>query len=268
MQIIFLAVICGIALGKLEEYSAVLKKFFDACNSLFLAITTIITKFIPLAVFCSVSMMIVNMSADSLLSVMGVAGTQILTIMEMIIIYGLLVFLFTRLSPIRFYKNVKEGMLTSFSLSSSSAAMPTNRRVCKEKLGIHPKVCNFSIPLGATVNMDGTCVFLSVIALSLARAYGVEISLEMLISVSLTIVLLSLGAPGVPGSAIVCLGIVLQQMNVPVESMSLIIAVSPILDMFDTMSNTTGDMAASLIAAKSEGLIDTDIYYGRKSKSE
>lgn len=260
LQIIFLAVICGIAVGMTGEHTTRLRSLFDSLNSLFLTVTTIISKFIPLAVFCSLSLLIVNMSGSSILTVLSGAGVQILSIVEMLCVYGILILIIARINPLTFFKKAKEGMFTSFALSSSSAAMPTNMRVCTDKLGISPKICSFSIPLGATINMDGTCIYLSVIGLFLARAYGVEITMSTLLTTGLTIMLLSLGAPGVPGSALVCLGVVLKAMNVPVEAMGLIIAINPIMDMFDTMSNTTGDMAAALIVAKNEKLLDEKVY--------
>ncbi len=260
LQLIFLAVLCGVAVGMIGEYSTILKDLFDALNSLFLKITTLITNLIPVAVFCSVSLMVINMNSKSLLSVLGYAWQQIITILLMIVVYGLLILILGRLNPLKFYSKAKEGMLTSFTLSSSSAAMPTNLRVCTNKLGISPKICNFSIPLGATVNMDGTCIYLVIAAMFLARAYGVEITLPQMETLFVTIILLSLGAPGVPGAAIVCLGIVLKTINVPIEAIGLVLPIYPLLDMFDTMSNTTGDMAAAVIVAKKENMIDLDTY--------
>ena len=252
LQLMFLAVLVGIAVGAIGEYSATLTGFFEACNSLFLTITTIIAKFIPVAVFCSVSLMIADVGGESFLSVVSGLGVQILTVILMICIYGVLVLVLGGRNPFWFFKNIREGMVTSFSLCSSSAAMPVNLRICKEKLKIPPRICNFSIPLGATVNMDGTCIFLSSFTVFLARAYGVQITGEMIFSLVLTIILLSLGAPGVPGCALVCLGVVLGQAGIPIEAMGLIIAIAPIADMFDTMNNTTGDMAATVIVDRWE----------------
>lgn len=138
--------------------------------------------------------------------------------------------------------------------------MPTNLRTCTDKLGISPKICSFSIPLGATVNMDGTCIYLCVIGLFLARAYGVSVPPSSLFSLAVTIILLSLGAPGVPGAALVCLSVVLAALNVPIEAIGLVIAIDPLLDMFITMSNTTGDVAAALIVARNEKLLDLETY--------
>ena len=178
----------------------------------------------------------------------------------MMCIYGLLILIIGRLNPFKFFKNDKEGIFTSLTLSSSSAAMPTNMRICTEKLGVSPKVANFSIPLGATINMDGVCIYLTVIGLFLAKAYGITIDLPSLISLTFTIIMLSLGAPGVPGCAFICLGVVAESLNIPIEALSLIIAINPILDMTDTMSNTTGDMATTVIVARKEGLLDLEKY--------
>ncbi len=260
LQLIFLAVLCGIALGMIGDYSSILKELFDSLNSLFLKITTLITKFIPAAVFCSVSLMVINMNAKSLLSILGYALQHILTILVMILIYGLLIWILGRLNPLKFYTKAREGMLTSFTLCSSSAAMPANLRICTNKLGISPKICNFSIPLGATINMDGTCILLTIAVMFLARAYGINISFSQMETLFVTIILLSLGSPGVPGAAIVCLGIVLKTVNIPIEAIGLILPVYPLFDMFDTMSNTTGDMAAALIVGAKEKLVDLDKY--------
>ena len=140
-----------------------------------------------------------------------ILGTVILTDFLMMAIYALLILCLGRRNPITFFRKIREGMLTSFSLCSSSAAMPTNMRICKEKLGIAQKIYSFSIPLGATVNMDGTCIILTIMGLFLAKIYGITMTGSMLFSLIITIILLSLGAPGVPGASIVCLGIVLNQ---------------------------------------------------------
>lgn len=261
LQLIFLAVIIGIAVGKIGEYTPVLTEIFEACNQLFLTLTTMIAKFIPVAVFCSVSLMLVNLGGSSFLSLLGYAMTNILMIAIMLVIYGILVMVLGRLNPIVFFRKNREGMITSFTLSSSSAAMPTNIRTCTDKLGISPKVCNFSIPLGATINMDGTCISLVLLGLYLAKMYGVTVKPSMILPLAVTIILLSLGCPGVPGAGLVCAGIVLEQLGVPIGAMGLILAIDPILDMFDTMSNTTGDVTCALITASKENLVDKDIYY-------
>ena len=260
LQIIFLALICGAAVGMIGDYSKVLREWLEACNSLFLTVTTIVARFIPLAVFCSVTLMIVQMGGRAMLSLAGVFATHAVAIACMLVLYGLLVLIAGRLNPLKFFSKIKESMLTSLVLMSSSAAMPTNLNTCTEKLGISPKVANFSIPLGATINMDGTSIFLTTFGLYLARMYGMEVSIATVVSMAITIILLSLGAPGGPGSGLVCLGIVLSQLGVPIEAMGLVIAINPFCDMLDTMSNVTGDIAAATVTAKSEGLLDLKVY--------
>ena len=263
LQIIFLAVLCGIAVGSIGSYSQTLRNVFEALNSLFLKITSIIAKFIPLAAFASLTVMVVKFDMTSFLSVASGVSVCILCYFIMMCIYGILILVFGHLNPFVFFKKIREGMLTSFTLCSSCAAMPTNVRVATEKLGIAPQLAEFSIPLGATINMDGYCILLTVMGLFLARAFGIEVSSSSLISLGLMVILLSLGAPGVPGSGLVCLGVVLKTINTPVEAIGLIIAVNAILDMFDTVNNTTGDLAAALIVANSEKLLDKEIYYSR-----
>ena len=260
LQIIFLAVLLGAAAGMIGNYSRVIQDIFEACNELFLTVTTLIAKLIPLAVFCAIFVMVCQTGSDSLVAMFGMAGTDVLAFGCMMIVYGLLILIIGRINPLIFYKKNWSGMITAFSLSSSNAAMPTNMKICTNKLGISPKVCNFSIPLGATVNMDGVSIHLAIASMFLAKVYGVEIPSSALVSLILTIVMLSLGAPGVPGSSLVCLGVILQQLGVPIEAIGLIMGVDSLLDMFRTVSNTTGDMAVTLIVAKSENLLDMEKY--------
>ncbi len=256
LQIIFLGLLCGIAAGMIGKYAPMLQDFLEACNSLFLTITTIITRFIPLAAFCSSTLMMANIGGESIIYVLGFAGTTLMILACMLVIYGLLILVLGRLNPLKFYYNNREGMLTSLTLSSSSAAMPVNIKTCTEKMGISPKISNFSIPLGATINMDGTSIVLVTSTLFLTKAYGVVIPESMYMSIVIMIILMSLGCPGVPGAALVCLGIILEGLGVPIEAIGLIMGILPIVDMCATMSNTTGDVAMSLIVARSEGLLD------------
>ena len=260
LQIIFLAVLFGIAIGMVGEYSMPLQNGVEALNSLFVKVTSLIVRFMPAGIFCSIALMVIKLELDSAVSILQMAGTHVLCIFSILVVYGLLLLVVGRLNPLTFYKKNREGMITSFMLSSSSAAMPINLRTCTEKLGVSPKVASFSIPLGATVNMDGTSIILTVGSIFLAKAYGVEVSGGMLLTMLVTIVLLALGAPGVPGSGIVCFGIVLSGLGVPIEIVGLILGIYPFIDMLNTVSNTTGDVAVTTIVAKSEGLLDLKKY--------
>ncbi|MBQ4463685.1 MAG: dicarboxylate/amino acid:cation symporter [Eubacterium sp.] len=263
LQLIFLAVICGIAVGMIGKYSKMLSNLFDACNHLFLMITTIFARFLPVAVFCSTAMLMIQVGGKALIQQLSVFGTFLLSVTSMMVIYGLLLTVLGRVNPFKFFAKAKEGMLTSLALSSSSAAMPTNMNICTKKLGISPKLASFSIPLGATINMDGTSIFLIVFAMFLARMYGVDVTGSALMTMSVTVIMLSMGCPGVPGAALVCLGIVLENIGVPMEAIGLIMGITPLADMTSTMNNVTGDMAVSTIVARSEGLLDKKVFYSK-----
>lgn len=261
LQIIFLAIILGISVGTIGEHSKMIKEFFDGCSDLSLAVTTTFMKFIPLAVFCSMALTIRDLGGQSLVSVLSMAGAHITAIICIIIVYGLLILILAGLNPIPFYRKNREGMLTALTLRSSSAAMPINMNICVEKLGIFQRVCSFSVPLGATLYMDGFVIYLVMASLFLARAYGVAVPMTMIPTLLVTSILLALGAPGVPGSGLICLGVLLGSIGVPVGAIGLVMGIDPFLDMFITVSNTTGNVAASLIVAGQEKMLDKKKYF-------
>lgn len=259
LQIIFIAIFCGIAVGMIGDYSKTLKNLFEACNMLFLKITTIIVKAIPLAVLCSMTSLIMTTGTDMLLSIAGFVGTFILALLVMICVYCILVLVIARLNPFVLLKKHAPSMLAGFSLASSNAAMSFNIKSC-QRLGISSKVSSFSIPLGATINMDGSCIYMAVAGMFLARVFGVEIGGAEFFSMVFSIIVLSIGAPGIPGSGLVCLSVLLAQMGVPAEALSLVMGIDSLLGMFRVVANSTGDVAVSLIVAKTENLVDTKKY--------
>ena len=150
-------------------------------------------------------------------------------------------------------------MLFAFSSDSSVATLPYTME-CTRKLGVNKDLGDFVLPLGATINMDGTCIYLSIVALALARVYGVQVPPASLLSVVLSIIVLSVGAPGVPGSGLICLSVLLTQLGVPVEAVGLMMGIDPLIGMLRCMSNCLGDVAVSCIVAKKENLMDMDAY--------
>ncbi|MCR5746865.1 MAG: dicarboxylate/amino acid:cation symporter [Lachnospiraceae bacterium] len=263
LQLIFMAVIMGIATGLLGKYSKTLSDLFNACNDLFLKVTSLIIKAMPVAVFCSILSMMLTMGIKSILSVLGMFGTYILGIFATMCFYILLMVILGRMNPIPFIKKYSPFMLQVFSLASSNAAIPVNMEACEKKIGISKKIFSLSIPLGATINMDGTCVYLTVFALALAKAYGVNITGVAMLSMIISTFVLSIGAPGIPGSGLICLSVLLAGMNVPVEAVGLVMGIDSICGMFRCMNNSLGDVVASTIVAKSENELDMNIYNSR-----
>ena len=259
LQLIFLAVICGIAAGAIGRYSEMVKSFFEALNDLFLKITSIIIRFLPVAIFCSICSMMLKMGISTIESVFGIFATFLAGLLCQVIIYCIIMVTVARISPIPFLKKYPSTMLQVFSMASSNASIPLNMEASKN-LGIAQKLYSLSIPLGATVNMDGGCIYMAVFALSLAKIYGVSVNGASLTAMVFSIIILSIGAPGIPGSGLICLSVLLAQMGVPTEAIGLIMGIDSLVGMFRCMSNCTGDVAVSVAVAKSENMLDMDVY--------
>lgn len=263
MQIIFIAIICGIAVGSIGSYSKALADFFGACNDLFLGITTMVVRFIPIATFCAIASSTMAMGGDSLLSMLGMTATVILGLLIMLVVYS--VILSSRgINPLLFFKRISAGMITAFSTSSSNAAMPVNMKICGEELGIAPKIYTFSIPLGATVNMDGTSVCGVIMSMFFARAFGIEFTAAQLIAFAVTVLVLSISTPGIPGATIIVTSVMFASIGLPIECVALVFGVDSVIDMFRSAINATGDMAITAIVAKSEKLMDMAVFNRKK----
>lgn len=260
LQLIFLAVVCGIATGLIGKYSAMLTGFFQACNDLFLKITTMFIRVMPIAVFCSISSMILMMGSKSVLTLLSMFGTFLFGLSCMMAVYCMMMVILARLNPLLLLRKYAPVMLQVFSMSSSNASIPIKMEACEKKLGISNRVFSLSIPLGATLNKDGTCIHLVIFALALAKIYGVPIGGGMLLSVIVSIVMLAMGAPGMPGAGLICLSVLLTQMNVPVEAIGLVMGIDPLIGMFLCMSNCLGDAVVTSIVAKSEGQMNMEVY--------
>lgn len=264
LQLVFLALLCGIAVGMVGDYSGAIQKFFETGNVFFSKIISLIMNVVPIAVFCSTISILIHVGAVALWSVVELVGAVLLGFGSMLLLYCVLILVVGRMNPLVFLKKYGPDMKDTFILGSGIAAIPNTIRACKVKLGISPKVYSFSIPFGAIANMDGNCVYLAITGLFLARMCGIELFGSDMISVIFAIVVLSVGAPIAPGSALLCLFVLLTQMGVSLEMTSLIMGVNFFIEMLLGMSNTVGDVAISLVVAKSEKLVDMDVYYDRK----
>ena len=215
-------------------------------------------KVTPIAVFCSILSLVLKTGASSLVSLLGIVGTFLFALACMALIY-LLILLFAKINPLTFFRKYGPVMLEVFSIASSNAAIPMNMDACRDRLGVSQKIYSLSIPLGATLNMDGTCVLLGVQTLALAQICGVNVPAGMLISLAATIIILSLGAPGVPGAVVIMTSCLLTQLNVPLESVTLVMGIGPVLGMFICMSNCLGDAVVTTVVAKKEKQLDENI---------
>ena len=259
-SLIFLAVLSGIVLNSLGEKGAPIKRMFDALYEFFMKITHLFIRLVPAMVFCSLAAMLMSTGLESIRSVLSIFGLVLLGLLTMAVVYGLIVAVIGRVNPLTMLRKYAGTMFQVFSLSSSNASISLNMEACDKKLGVSPKLYTLSIPLGATLNMDGLCVNLAVMTLSLARIFGVHLGLSQLIQVAVTIIIISMGMPGIPGMALIGLTMILSQVGVPLEAISLIMGIYAILDMFETASNCLGDVSATVVVARTEGLLDERVF--------
>ena len=258
LQVIFIAFLLGFTTKKIGQYSETFRTALNTGNAVFSQATAIIISFMPLSVFCSMAKMIISLDIKNLLKLLTWPATIYFADILMICVYGLLLLIVGRLNPVTFFRKFSQAMLSAFTMASSSATIPVSIEICKDRLGIAKKVYSFSIPLGATINMDGSCITQMISALFMAKIFGVPMTMSLVFSMALTIFVLSVGAPGVPGGALVCIALLLPQYGIPVEGISLIMGLYSLVGMMQTCVNVTGDATVTTIVAKSEGLMDME----------
>lgn len=258
LQVIFIAFLLGFTTKKIGQYSETFRTALNTGNAVFSQATAIIISFMPLSVFCSMAKMIISLDIKNLLKLLTWPATIYFADVLMLCVYGLILLIFGRLNPVTFFRKFSPAMLSAFTMASSSATIPVSIEICKDRLGIAKKVYSFSIPLGATINMDGSCITQIISALFMAKIFGVPITMSLVFSMALTIFVLSVGAPGVPGGALVCIALLLPQYGIPVEGISLIMGLYSLVGMMQTCVNVTGDATVTTIVAKSEGLMDME----------
>ncbi len=256
LALIFVALMTGIALTMiLRERAQPVLRLLEGVNDVAVAIINIAMKLAPYGVAALIFSVTSRFGFELLVALGWYVVTVLLGLaLHLFGAFSLLIKFFARYSPLKFFKKVETVMLTAFSTSSSNATLPTTLTVSQENLGIPPKIAGFVIPLGATMNMNGTALFEGVTVLFLAQVFGVDLSFSAQLVVVLMSVLTAVGAAGVPSGSIPLLILVLQMVNVPPEGIALILGVDRILDMCRTVLNVTGDITAAAYIARTEGV--------------
>ena len=255
LQVIFFAIFFGIAMILVkEEKVRGVKDFFDGFNDIILKMVDLVILAAPYGVFALLAGLVVTSpSADIFIALGKYAFTLVLGLAVMIGVYAILVAVFTGKSPGFFFRGIAPAQLLAFSTSSSAATLPVTMERVEEHLGVEKEVVSFVLPIGATVNMDGTSVYQAVAAVFIAQVYGFDLTFMDQITIVFTATLASIGSAAVPSAGIVMLVIVLESIGVPPAGIALIFAVDRPLDMCRTVVNVTGDAAVSMIVAKSVG---------------
>lgn len=255
LQIIFFALFFGIGMILLpEESSQPVKAFFDSFNAIILKLIDMIMMVAPYGVFALLAALVVEAPSLELFQALALyAVTLLLGLGAMIIVYSIIVKVFTGRSPSTFFKGIAPAQLLAFSTSSSAATLPITMECVEENLGVDKEVTSFVLPIGATINMDGTSVYQGVAAVFIAQAFGLDLSLSAQLGIIFTATLASIGTAAVPSAGIVMLVIVLAQAGIPEAGLALIFAIDRPLDMCRTIVNVTGDAAVSMLVGKSIG---------------
>jgi proton glutamate symport protein len=262
LQVVFVAIIFGIGIIQIQsKKSQILVDFFDAMNDVIIKIVDVIMLIAPYGVFALISSVIIDLAGDDLsqaLYLLRALGWYCLAVvigllLHVIIVYSTLFKVFSNMSLKNFLIGIRPALLLGFSTSSSAATLPVTMERVINNLGVDEEVASFVLPVGATINMDGTSLYQAVAAVFISMAIGNDITLAEQITIVLTALLASIGAAGVPGAGIIMLVIVLKSIDVPVEGIALILGVDRILDMCRTAVNITGDAAVSVAVASLEG---------------
>ena len=257
LQVIFFVILFGIGIVLVPDNKAApVKAFFDGLNEVVLKLIDIIMLFAPYGVFALMAGIVADVPSADIFAALGkYALSVVIGLSLLIVVYTLIVRLYVGKNPFWFLKQISPAQLVAFSTSSSAATLPVTMERVEEHLGVNKQVTSFVLPIGATVNMDGTSLYQGVAAVFIAQVFGIDLSIGAQLTIVLTATLASIGSAAVPSAGMVMLVIVLEAINVPAAGLALIFAVDRPLDMCRTVINITGDSAVSMVVAKSLGLI-------------
>ena len=263
LGIVFISILFGIALNLTDELTGGLSKTFEKLNTVFLKIVLLIMSFAPVGVFCLMGSYVMAKG----LNVFGdlaqyVALLIFVLAFHLFFTYSLILKVFANLNPLIFYRKMKDVALFAFSTSSSAATIPVTLKTVTDELGVKKDVSAFVVPVGATINMDGTAIMQGLATMFIASTVGVDLTLVQYGQIVLLAIVTSIGTAAVPSAGTVTLALILGSLGLPLDAIGLILAVDRILDMIRTAVNVCGDAAVSCIVAKSENELDEKIFNG------
>jgi len=261
LQIIFFSILVGISILMVGKKAKPVVELIEIGNEIMMKMVNIIMAVAPYAVFALLAKALASLGLGLLADLAGYVVVLILALMIhlFVTLMGILK-IFSGMSPKIFLKKMRETQIFAFSTSSSNATIPVTLRAVTQRLGVNNSVASFTVPFGATINMDGTAIMQGVATVFIANAYGVELGLTGYLTVILMSVLASIGTAGVPGVGLIMLSMVFTQVGLPIEGIGLILGVDRLLDMVRTAVNVSGDATVSVIVAKSENKLDKEIY--------
>ena len=261
LQVIVFAILVGIAVLQAGESGNKVLRGCQMISDVIMRMVSILMNLAPYGVFCLLAKLFTGQGFSAIVNLALYFGTIVFVLLlHASVVYTTIFTIFTRLNPVTLFKNMRPAMLFAFSTSSSNATMPITLNVAKNRVGAHNSIASFTVPLGATVNMDGTAIMQGIATVFIAQAYGLDLSMTEYFAVIATATLASIGTAGVPGVGLITLAMVLQQVGLPVEGIGLIIGVDRLLDMLRTVVNVSGDGMVTAVVANSEGRLDKTIF--------
>lgn len=261
LPIIVFALFVGIMLAKLGNNASVVATFFSQFNDIMMEMTMAIMNVAPVGVFCLIAKTFAEIGFSAFVPMIKYMGSVTLGLaIHCFIVYQLLLFVFTRLNPFKFIKKFAPVMMFAFTTATSNATIPMSIDTLNKKMGVSRKISSFTIPLGATINMDGTAIMQGVAVVFIAQVYGMSLTATDLLTVVATATLASVGTAGVPSVGLITLAMVLSSVGVPTEGIALIMGIDRILDMMRTAVNITGDAVCTTIVAHQNGLLNREVF--------
>ena len=261
LPIIVFALFVGIMLAKLGTRGSVVANFFSQFNDVMMEMTMAIMKIAPIGVFCLIARTFATVGFSAFAPMLKYMGNVTLALaIQCLIVYQILLFVFTRLNPFKFIKKFLPVMGFAFSTATSNATIPMSIDTLSKKMGVSKQISSFTIPLGATINMDGTSIMQGVAVIFIAQAYGIPLTIGNLATVVVTATLASIGTAGVPSVGLVTLAMVLNSVGLPTEGIALIMGIDRILDMIRTAVNITGDAVCTTIVCHQEGSLNREVF--------
>lgn len=264
LAVVFLAIFTGLVLNKMGSIAQPVKDFSSLLSKITLKMIAMIVELSPYAVFGLTAWSVSTNGLGVMGGLFKLVGAIFLAMSCQYLIFGLLIYAFCRISPLPFYKKSLEYQVVAFSTASSKAALGTTMQVCRERLGISSASTSFLVPLGASINMVGFAINLSLVTIFFAQALGVHLALHDYLIIMLTTTVGTIGGAGIPGANLVILPMVMASVGLPVEGVALIAGIDRILDMVRTTINITGDATVSLIVDNSEGTFNKEMYFSEE----
>ena len=261
LQVIVFALIVGVILAKLQDKTQLVTNFFQQGNDIMMEMTMMVMGLAPIGVFCLIAKTFAGLGFSAMVPMFKYMGAVLLAlVIQCCGVYQILLALLTRLNPLRFLKKFAPVMGFAFSTATSNATIPMNIDTLEEKIGVNRRISSFTIPLGATINMDGTSIMQGVAVVFVAQAFGIQLSPADYLTVIATATLASIGTAGVPSVGLVTLAMVFDSVGLPVAGIGLIMGIDRILDMARTAVNITGDAICTTIVAHQDGALDKSVF--------